>query len=80
MVVSEEMRPFTKGEGSRRGGGSVAAAAVGGASQGGLLDQAVETLLQVTQGDRVGVWLEEPGGSDTLLGVVRDRSGPRVIR
>lgn len=75
MVVSEEMRPFTKGEGSRRGGGSVAAAAVGGASQGGLLDQAVETLLQVTQGDRVGVWLEEPGGSDTLLGVVRDRSG-----
>lgn len=65
------MRSFGKVQATTKT--SVARAAAGGASEEELLNRAVETMLEVSQADRVGVWLEESGEADTLRGVVCER-------
>ena len=72
------MRPFGKVE--TRTKTSVARAAAGGASEEELLNRAVETMLEVSRADRVGVWLEEPGEADTLRGVVWERGTEETPR
>ena len=72
------MRPFGKVQATTKS--SVARAAALGASQEELLKGTLETLLETSRADRVGVWLEEPGEADTLRGVVRERGAGETRR
>lgn len=66
------MRPFGKVETGTRT--SLVRAAASGVSEEELLRHAVETMLEVSHADRVGVWVEKTGDPDTLRGLVRDRT------
>jgi signal transduction histidine kinase/ActR/RegA family two-component response regulator len=55
-------------------------AAASGVSEEELLRHAVETMLEVSHADRVGVWVERTGDPDTLRGLVRERTAQAAPR
>jgi two-component system NtrC family sensor kinase len=69
------MRSFGKVTNSKKSSCSVAGAALQAASREELLEQVANSLLEETQADRVGVWVEGVGSDRTLRGLVRDRGG-----